>query len=312
MSLYREIKQHFHIPNAFTDWKEYRNTLTDYLIHQTDSFKVSLHFAQGISESKMLPSLLVIGAGACNDLDLARLVSYFSNITLLDYDKSALETAIANYHLEQSSNITLSVTSLNGFTDSDYQSFCEELSKFLRMQHLKGAPFTPESFDAFACTLLEHLLSGCANHSIPLPPKSYDFIWCFGVHSQLQAMFSYIYRAFQINLQEMYPDFTFPKETGFENMLKEENNRFIPVFHDAILRCARQKVFIGLEANRASLSADGLTFSSFDTTPVEGAYQGLIDLERRNLNLQKSGILWPFRPDDNIYYQMQIEEITLT
>lgn len=312
MSLYKEIKQHFHIPEAFTDWEEYRNTLTDYLIHQTDSFEVPLHFTQGMTASKMQPSLLVIGAGACNDLDLARLIPHFSNITLLDSDKSALETAITNYHLEQCSNITLSVKSLNGLTDHDYQLFCEELSEFLRMQHLMGTPITTESFDDYACTLLQHFLSGCANYSIPLPENSYDFIWCFGVHSQLQAMFSYIHRAFQINLQKMYPDFNITKGTQFENMLKEENNRFIPVFHDALLRCARQKAFIGLEANKALLAADGLTFSLTNNAPIEGAYQGLLDLESRNLNLKKSGILWPFRPFDNIYYQMQIEEITLS
>lgn len=312
MSLYREIKQHFHIPEAFTDWTEYRNTLTDYLIHQTDSFEVPLHFTQGMTTSKLQPSLLVIGAGACNDLDLAKLISHFSNITLLDSDQSALETAIANYHLEQCSNITLSVKSLNGLTDHDYQLFCEELSDFLRMQHLTGIPITTESFDDYACTLLQHFLSGCVNYSIPLPENSYDFIWCFGVHSQLQAMFSYIHHAFQINLQKMYPDFNITKGTQFENILKEENNRFIPVFHDALLQCARQKAFIGLEASRSLLAADGLTFSFANNAPIEGAYQGLLDLESRNLNLQKNGILWPFRPDDNIYYQMQIEEITLS
>lgn len=311
MALFDEIKQHFYIPHAFTDWEQYRNALTDYLISRTDSFSVPLQFSQHMAGNQMQPTLLVIGAGACNDLDLSRLIPLFSKITLLDNDKEALEAALINYHLEQCNRITLSVASLNGLTDKDYTLFCEQLSEFLRMQHLNGDNFSMKAFDDYACLLLEHCLSKCSSHTIPLSESSYDFVWCFGVHSQLQSMFSYIYRVFEINLQKIYPDFTGNQKSHFENMLKKENDRFIPLFHDAILHCARQKVFIGLEASRQLSPDNNMSFSSVDTTPIEGAYQGIMDIQKRHLNLQESSILWPFRPEDNLYYQMQIEEITL-
>lgn len=309
MTLYNEIKQHFHIPNAFTDWEPYRNTLTDYLICQTDTLDVPLHFTCGMTENKIQPSLLVIGAGTCNDLDVAKLIPHFSNITLLDSDRTSLESAIANYHLEHADTVTLLTESLNGLNDRDYHTFCEHLSDFLRHKQLSGSPVSPETFETYACSLLKESLSGCARHNIPLPEKSYDFIWCFGVHSQLLSMFSYIYQVFKLNLQKMYLDFADTTPTVFENILKEENNRFIPILHDAILQCARQKVFIGLEANRKLPADTGL---SFDSTPIEGAYQGIMDLQSRKLNLRESSIFWPFCPDDNLYYQMQIEEITLS
>ena len=311
MALYDEIKQHFHIPHAFRDWEQYRNALTDYLIDCTDSFSVPLYFSHSMTENQIKPSLLVIGAGACNDLDLSRLISHFSKITLLDNDRQALESALTSYHLEHCNEIDLSIASLNGLTDTDYTLFCEQLSEFLRMQNLTGESCTMKTFDDYACSLLKHCLLKCSTHTIPLPEKSYDFVWCFGVHSQLQSMFSYIYHAFEMNLQKMYPDFTKSHETQFENMLKIENDRFIPFFHDAILRCARQKVFIGLEASRYQDVNVPLPVSPDNSTPIEGSHQGILDIRRRNLKLQESSIIWPFYAAKNLYYQMQIEEITL-
>lgn len=312
MTLYEEIKQHFHIPAAFQDWADYRSLLTDYLIKQTEHFLLPLCFTPGMEPEEIQPTLLVIGAGACNDLDLARIIPHFSGITLLDNDKNAMEAAIATYHLEHHNNIRLCVDSLNGLADEDYQSFCKRLSEYLRSRQSKGIPLTQEDFDHTACLYLKQILEKYKNHTVPLPIKAYDFVWCFGVHSQLQAMFSYIYHVFKVNLLNMYPDFAMAENQSFENLLKEENDRFIPIFHNAILRCARQKAFIGLEACRKPPADDNFPFPPIDETPIEGAYQGIMDLQNRNINRTETFAFWPFCPADNLYYQMQIEEITLS
>lgn len=66
--LYDQLLRLQHMPNAFTEWSGYRNDLTDFIIDHTDSGK----------------TVLIIGAGACNDYDIGRLLFHFSKIILLD------------------------------------------------------------------------------------------------------------------------------------------------------------------------------------------------------------------------------------
>jgi len=311
LALYEEIKQHFYIPTAFEDWADYRNTLTDNLIKETEHFLLPLCFSPDIKPEEMQPTLLIIGAGACNDLDLARILPHFSGITLFDNDQKAVEAAISHYHLEHNDKITLCIDSLNGLTDKDYQFFCEQLSEYLRLQQSNGIAITQKGFDHTACFLLTQILETHKHDTIPFSKKAYDFVWCFGVHSQLMAMFSYIYHVFIVNLLNRYPDFTTAGKPVFEDLLRRENDRFIPIFHDALLQCARQKVFIGLEACRELPAAHNHLSSQIDKTPIEGACQGITDLRGRNLNRTETFAFWPFRPADNLYYQMLIETITL-
>ena len=63
MSIFEEISKKFCLPNAWNDWENYRDSLTDLIIgygRKTDSKTVS-----------------IIGAGRCNDVDLSRLTEHF-------------------------------------------------------------------------------------------------------------------------------------------------------------------------------------------------------------------------------------------
>ena len=53
------------------------------------------------------PTLCVLGAGNCNDLDLQRLTSQFQRIDLVDIDQSALERGIAAQQLTEKDGIDL-------------------------------------------------------------------------------------------------------------------------------------------------------------------------------------------------------------
>ncbi len=297
MSLYDEIKSHFTLPNAYTDWKNYRNTLTDYLIAQTDQISLPLSFHPGIKQTELLPTLAILGAGACNDLDLRRLSSHFSKITLLDYDSGSMQQALNTYHLEHTNTVECLPVSLNGITDSDYRDFCENLQFFLREEK---SHVTAAAFEAFALSLVDTCYQKSRQVAIPLAPASYDYIWCFGVHSQLQAMFSYIYHVFEVNLgNTIFKDTGVPSE-AFSNRLKEENNYFIPLFHNTLLASARKAIFLGLEHKRLE-RAD----------VIEGASQAIRDIRSRNLKLTEGVILWPFYPAGSLSYEMLIQKITL-
>jgi len=297
MYLYREIKKNFILPNAYNDWKEYRNAVTDYVIEETNQVNVPLTFSSNMDETSLLPTLAIVGAGACNDLNLCKLTSHFSKITLLDCDSDAIHTALQTYHLQDCSQIECQVISLNGLHESHYEAFCDQLQAYVQEQF---DTLTPEQFEAYAISLLQKYLYETQNYIIPLPAHTYDYICCFGVHSQLQAMFSYIYKAFEINLREIKFADAPNLNSHFNSYLQAENERFIPLFHDALFNCAKQGVFLGLEKKRTN-----------NDDAIEGAYQGIIDIQKRNLTTKCSSVVWPFLPSEDIYYEMLLFNIQL-
>lgn len=297
MDLYRQIKKNFILPNAYEDWKEYRNALTQYIIQETNQVSLPLSFHANMTEDALLPSLAIIGAGACNDFDLSKLVEHFSRITLLDYDEEALGIAIDTYHLNECPYIECKTISLNGINDTHYEDFCNQLQAYL--QHNLGN-ITASDFEDYAISLIERIFKQLKTYTIPLQQDTYDYICCFGVHSQLQAMFSYIYRAFEMNLKEMTFFDASAHNQRFTKRLQEENERFIPLFHDALLNCAKQGIFLGLEEKRTN--TDGA---------IEGAYQGIQDIKKRDLKMEQASLVWPFLSSENINYEMSIMKISL-
>lgn len=297
MDLYTEIKGNFILPNAYEDWKEYRNTLTQYLIQETNQLSLPLSFHANMTEESFLPSLAIIGAGACNDLDISQLIEHFSEITLLDYNEDAMRSAIDTYHLDGCPYIDCQAISLNGIKDVHYDDFCNRLQTYLCHNIDQLSPY---DFEDYAISLLNNLLKQMENYTIPLPAKTYDYVCCFGVHSQLQAMFSYIYRAFEMNLKEMNFFDASAHNQRFTKRLQEENERFIPLFHDALLNCAKQGIFLGLEEKRTN--TDGA---------IEGAYQGIQDIKKRDLTTKQTSLVWPFLPSEDINYEMMVLKIDL-
>lgn len=296
MSLYKQIKENFILPNAFEDWREYREELTKFLIQEVDQVTLPLSFSGNIDLEEHLPTLAIIGAGECNDIDLKKLAEHFSKITLIDYNEEAMEQAIKTYNLEDSKQIELLSVSLDGIDDRDYEEFCEDLQTYVR---LNQGNFSIEEFEEFALSKLTGICQKRRQSEIPLESHTYDYIWCFGVHSQLQAMFSYICYAFLQNLKEMFPS-PLNEFTNINRYLKSENDSFIPHFHDALLSSAKKAVFLGLELHRTN-----------DTEPIEGAYQAIQNIRSRNLKVTESSICWPFYPCGNITYEMLIQKISL-
>lgn len=297
MDLYRKIKNNFILPNAYENWKEYRNSLTQYIIQETNQLSLPLSFHSNMTEEALLPSLAIIGAGACNDLDLSELVKHFSKITLLDYDKEAMQTAIDTYHLGNCPYIECKSVSLNGVNDTHYEDFCNQLQAYLQYNL---DTLIPSEFEDYAISLMESLLKQTETYTIPLPEHAYDYICCFGVHSQLQAMFSYIYRAFEMNLKAMKVFDGSDWNIRFTKCLQEENERYIPLLHDALIHCAKQAIFLGLEEKRTH--TDGA---------IEGAYQGIQDIKKREFVTKQTSMIWPFLPSEDIYYEMSILKIEL-
>lgn len=375
--LYDEIKNNFVIPNAFENWTPYRMCISEYIAS----------CAKRENETKK-PTLAILGAGACNDFDLCYLSDYFSHITLLDYDESSMKKAMETYYrakkkenmqkleegkkeqtksgrleeqrksheLEAKSdvmwNVTAKVASLNGIGEEQYIAFCEELQSFVRQ---KGKSLCYEEFERYAICLVEHFLDESKRNGMYLTclaKKQYDYVCCFGLHSQLLAMFSYSYRIFLENLTTVFGREYEREPIRFMATLVRENERFIPQFHDALLQCAKQKVFIGLEYEKcnkwekktmervkimrsaeqsgewnakrvAAQNSENKTMlcekenkilvqgdsKAKQIETIEGAYEAIADLQRRNLHKKEAALTWPFAPQYSIFYNMLIEEI---
>ena len=85
MSVYQQIKDKFIMKNAWDDWTSYRDQLTDLVIG---------HLMETQSQESTPASIMIIGAGRCNDIDLQRLVASAENVLLLDLDMEAMHEAV--------------------------------------------------------------------------------------------------------------------------------------------------------------------------------------------------------------------------
>lgn len=294
MQLYDEIRSHFHIPDAYRYWKPYRDLLSDYLVH----------------EPGKLSTLAILGAGACNDIDLYRIRSGFSEITLIDYDYKAMQEAVRRYGLEKDAHVLLQPASLTGIGDEQYEQFCDALQGYARK--IKDSVSIQE-FDAFAISVLQSFVY--ENAVSPLSDVQYDYVWCVGVHSQLNAMFSYIYRVFWENLYAMHllnaiPKGDGPEDSAFMAYLRELNTSQIKGLHDDIFKAVRRKAFIGCEVGRTDAYYSGMYSAALEEAEmIEGAYQGIMDIRSRDLRVDESIVCWPFYPENQVYFDMLLQKI---
>ncbi len=295
MTLYEQIKNNFVLPNAYNDWKDYRKALSQYVIEESNQIILPLSFHANMDPDHLSPTLAILGAGACNDIDLEMLITHFSKITLWDYDTSAMQKALETYGLLDCPNIECKTISFTGFDDFHYQYFCSSLQSYIRYNQNQ---VTATDFETYALSILEDFFSDVKDNLTLLEKEEYDYICCIGLHSQLYAMFSYIFYAFEVNLRQQIftnaPDFS----SHFSQRLREEIECFIPRFHDTLLNCANQSVFLGLEQHRIN-----------DSEAIEGTYQAISDIESRNLTTKTTTMIWPFLPSEEIYYEILLLKI---
>lgn len=302
MGIYEQMKKNFIIADAYEDWSAYRNTLTDYLIGLADGEEIPLNVTRHMYEEISLPTLAIIGAGRLNDLDLQRLLPYFSHITLMDMDSEVMEASVPEI---ESAKVDTQIFSLTGIYDEDYKVFAEKLQRYLQEE---GGRMTPESFCKYAMDCVKEQYR---NKSIP-EYRTYDYVWCFGVHSQLQGMYGYIYQTFLSYLcQEQFEEEEEVK-LPFLNLLKEYNRQLIPAANDTLLRMARKTCIIGNEWDVIERPEELYRMKEVPDCAIEGAYGAITDIRKRDIAVLEKLLLWPFDVKRAIYYEMLIQQIDRT
>lgn len=257
-SLYDALLSLNKVEGAFENWAEYRRALSDRILARTASGG----------------SCLIIGAGACNDLDLKRLAEHFSAVTLLDTDTRAMESALRRC---PAGNVRLIKADLLGVKAEDYRALDEKMRAGLRA----GAP--GETLTELFLNETERLFLAARPDDLPKA----DTVVCCGVHSQLLAMFARmagVYARYaEMDLEKIY------------RKISLFNARLQPVFNTRLFNAAGRELVIGLETGRLGVSGG-----------IEGAEQALRDLSSRGFREDGTELVWPFDEAQGKRYTLRL------
>ena len=277
------VRQEFIIPDAFENWKGYREKVTDLILaHPAEGSR-----AAGAAEAT---SLLVLGAGRCSDIDLGRLRRAFSKVVLADTDLSAMREALRRYGLEEDPGVHLRRISVTGIGEEDTAEFADTLFRYVcAWQGL----MTEEEYRQTALGLLDRMeekLFSSPEDFRAVFPERYDMVACFGLHSQLFSLLSRIYRVITANVSEQLFGGRPLDETQFHDRIRRWNAALIPLLDRAMLTAAKGHLAVGCEYSPGA--------------PVEGAFQCLRDFEALAPDAERVLLRWPFDPARGKEYEV--------
>ena len=274
MSVYRHIKDKFIMRCAREDWAVYRSQLTDVILEKSPK------------------SVMIVGAGRCNDIDLEKIAGMTDKVICVDVDEEAMQAAISAIPEGLRGRVECRNVSLTGISEADLESFCDKL---LTAARAEGRSLTADSFRTLLMSELNALKDKMVRSEEELmgklPEKSVDTVVCCGVHSQLFSTVSFFIRSMICSLQEIIPEVGELKRV-VDITLHDMNNRVIPIIDNVLCRTAGKTVIFGNEYNPAS--------------PVEGAEQ-CIRYVADHMNPKEKHLTWEFNRAEGVTYNMMIQ-----
>lgn len=268
MSLYQDLRSLQTIPHAYENWAEYRRAVTSYLIANTDSDS----------------SLAIFGAGSCNDLDLALLVSHFSAITLIDMDSCSMTEALNQYRLTGYPGIRLCVCDLVGIPNSAYEEFADTLTEQIQ---LFGTSADPDFLRSIALSYLNQTYESAAHYRVSFGKEHFDYSVALGLHSQLNNMGAWIWSAVS-------------SDTSVPQYIASNNEAIITRVNDIILESTKKAVLFGNERT-----------STASNSPIAGAIECILDIKKRFPSCKTALVNWPFDLASGQSYEMLLQTADL-
>lgn len=291
MSIYNQLKDKFIMKDACNDWERFRKALTDLIIYKSD---MDLDFKMG-QDSNDKKSIAIIGAGRCNDIDLARLADIFDEITLIDIDTAALEECISLQEKNVKEKIKKEILSINGLYENDIEAFCDELLSYVRKAGRKlNKKLYEEFLDEMLDDLNKKIVTGLDFLQERFSNKSYDVMVCNGVYSQLLSMYSFFIRSVSKSVSDELKVDVSDIDKTIEIKLSKINAVSIPAINKVLIDTAKKMIFFGNE------------FS--DILKVEGAGECIDDI-RKNYTQEEIILKWDFNLKENIFYDILIQII---
>lgn len=250
------------LPNAYKEWRGYRQKLTDFIEENC------------VAEGGRKPVLAIWGAGRSNDIDLARLAERFK-LVLIDRDAEGLAQACKAYGLEETDAICVDLPFWNVELET-YEMFeallAEGEEAEIVIEHLKQVAFDN------------------SHRVLPEIGRRFDYSVCVGLHSQLNARFAGLLYMYRENYDE-------EELQMIENAIRALNEAAVTRTNDVIYMLTEKLMVFGLEWAVVNESAMD-QWENLVPEDIEGALQlrhdiGMhkdfdigIEAERR--------LFWPF------------------
>lgn len=250
------------LPNAYKEWRGYRQKLTDFIEENC------------VAEGGCKPVLAIWGAGRSNDIDLARLAERFK-LVLIDRDAEGLVQACKTYGLEETDVICVDLPFWNVELET-YEMFeallAEGEEAEIVIEHLKQVAFDN------------------SHRVLPDIGRRFDYSVCVGLHSQLNARFAGLLYMYRENYDE-------EELQMIENAIRALNEAAVTRTNDVIYMLTEKLMVFGLEWAVVNESAMD-QWEKFVPEDIEGALQLRHDIEmHKDFDIRieaERRLFWPF------------------
>lgn len=250
------------LPNAYKEWRGYRQKLTDFIEENC------------VAEGGCKPVLAIWGAGRSNDIDLARLAERFK-LVLIDRDAEGLAQACKAYGLEETDAICVDLPFWNVELET-YEMFeallAEGEEAEIVIEHLKQVAFDN------------------SHRVLPEIGRRFDYSVCVGLHSQLNARFAGLLYMYRENYDE-------EELQMIENAIRALNEAAVTRTNDVIYMLTEKLMVFGLEWAVVNESAMD-QWENLVPEEIEGALQLRHDIGmHKNFDIRieaERRLFWPF------------------
>lgn len=250
------------LPNAYKEWRGYRQKLTDFIEENC------------VAEGGCKPVLAIWGAGRSNDIDLARLAERFK-LVLIDRDAEGLAQACKAYGLEETDAIC-----------EDLPFWNVELETYEMFEALLAEGEEAE-------IVIEHLKQVAFDNShrvLPEIGRRFDYSVCVGLHSQLNARFAGLLYMYRENYDE-------EELQMIENAIRALNEAAVTRTNDVIYMLTEKLMVFGLEWAVVNESAMD-QWENLVPEEIEGALQLRHDIGmHKDFDIRieaERRLFWPF------------------
>ena len=250
------------LPNAYKEWRGYRQKLTDFIEENC------------VAEGGCKPVLAIRGAGRSNDIDLARLAERFK-LVLIDRDAEGLAQACKTYGLEETDAICVDLPFWNVELET-YEMFeallAEGEEAEIVIEHLKQVAFDN------------------SHRGLPEIGRRFDYSVCVGLHSQLNARFAGLLYMYRENYDE-------EELQMIENAIRALNEAAVTRTNDVIYMLTEKLMVFGLEWAVVNESAMD-QWENLVPEEIEGALQLRHDIGmHKDFDIRieaERRLFWPF------------------
>lgn len=243
MTVYDALEKRHVMPRAWDDWADYRSAWSEWIIRYC----------------KWDSSILIVGAGACNDYDLDHFSKFFGEILLFDMDEVSMREAIKRIPAARREKVKMFTGDFLGMTPQQYEEFCQVIQAEVNR---RGKLTDINELADLALPIVENMYeeAGRRRQSLVLPKA--DYVAVSGVHSQVNHMMPWIWEAYLQALGQ--------REELIFQRAAQENAGIMRDMNEKLLAAAGRRLFVSAEKSRVGVPGS-----------VEGAWQALDDLKKR-------------------------------